>query len=163
MSARKDEAMQNVPARRFAMWTKPRRWRPGAAPPSNGQARPPGTSVPRPTIVGVARLDIAELLANAPVEPDAYLRAERAARFSATPTPLRPVVVFETERGLLLADGYHRLAAARLRGERTIQAEVRLGSWDDALRYVAARWGGTGDEVPARNTSEAEAAYANDP
>jgi hypothetical protein len=100
----------------------------------------------------VARLDIAALLANAPVEPHAYLGAERAARFAATPTPLRPVMVFETERGLLLADGYHRVAAARLRGERTIEAEVRLGSWDDALRYVASRRGNTSDEVPAQIT-----------
>ena len=60
-------------------------------------------------------------------------------------------MVFETERGLLLADGYHRVAAARLRGERTIEAEVRLGSWDDALRYVASR-GNTSDEVPAQIT-----------
>jgi hypothetical protein len=97
-------------------------------------------------------LDIAALLANAPVEPHAYLGAERAARFAATLTPLRPVMVFETERGLLLADGYHRVAAARLRGERTIEAEVRLGSWDDALRYVASRRGNTSDEVPAQIT-----------
>ena len=127
------------------MWAKPRRWRSWSAPPAGGDTASRGACVPAATSIGVARLDIAELLANAPVEPHAYLGAERAARFAATPTPLRPVMVFETERGLLLADGYHRVAAARLRGERTIEAEVRLGSWDDALRYVASRWGNTGD------------------
>lgn len=48
-----------------------------------------------------------------------------------------PVVVFETEEGLLLADGYHGLAAARKRGFATIKAEVRPGSRQDALLYAA--------------------------
>jgi hypothetical protein len=94
--------------------------------------------VPAAPSIGVALLDIADLLANPPIEPWAYLGEERAARFPASPTPPRPVIVFETERGLVLADGYHRVAAARRRGERTIAADVRLGSWEDALRYVAA-------------------------
>jgi ParB-like chromosome segregation protein Spo0J len=50
---------------------------------------------------------------------------------------LPQVVVFDTEEGLLLADGYHRVAAARRRGLETIEAEVRLGSRQDALRYAA--------------------------
>jgi hypothetical protein len=37
------------------------------------------------------------------------------------------VVVFETDEGLLLVDGYHRVAAARARGEVTVDAEIR--SW----------------------------------
>jgi ParB-like chromosome segregation protein Spo0J len=47
-----------------------------------------------------------------------------------------PVVVFETEDGLLLADGYHRVAAARLSGADTIRADVRAGSRKDALDYA---------------------------
>ena len=43
----------------------------------------------------------------------------------------------ETNEGLLLADGYHRVAAARRRGLETIEAEVRPGSRQDALRYAA--------------------------
>jgi hypothetical protein len=109
--------------------------------------------------IGVARLDIGELLANAPLEPEAYLRAEPAARFASP----RPVLVFETERGLVLADGYHRVAAARLCGERTIEAEVRLGSWDDALRYVAARWASAGDELRAHSAPARTALEARDP
>jgi ParB-like chromosome segregation protein Spo0J len=38
---------------------------------------------------------------------------------------------------MLLADGYHRVAAARLRGLETVEAEVRRGSRHDALRYAA--------------------------
>jgi ParB-like chromosome segregation protein Spo0J len=48
-----------------------------------------------------------------------------------------PVVVFETSEGLLLADGYHRVAAARLRGDETVLADLRKGSRRDALRYAA--------------------------
>jgi ParB-like chromosome segregation protein Spo0J len=50
---------------------------------------------------------------------------------------LPPVVVFDTGEGLLLADGYHRVAAARARGLETVEAEVRHGSRHDALRYAA--------------------------
>jgi ParB-like chromosome segregation protein Spo0J len=50
---------------------------------------------------------------------------------------LPPVVVFDTPEGLLLADGYHRVAAAQRRGLETLEAEVRVGSRHDALRYAA--------------------------
>jgi ParB-like chromosome segregation protein Spo0J len=50
---------------------------------------------------------------------------------------LPAVVAFDTEEGLLLAGGYHRVAAARDRGLETIEAEVRRGSLHDALRYAA--------------------------
>jgi ParB-like chromosome segregation protein Spo0J len=41
--------------------------------------------------------------------------------------------VFDTEEGLLLADGYHRVAAALKEGRKTVEAEVRRGSRHDAL------------------------------
>lgn len=94
--------------------------------------------VPAAPSIGIALLDIDDLLANPPIEPGVDLGAERTARFGASPRPDRPVIVFETERGLVLADGYDRVVAARRSGERTIAADVRLGSWDDALRFVAA-------------------------
>jgi ParB-like chromosome segregation protein Spo0J len=47
---------------------------------------------------------------------------------------LPPVVAFRTEQGLILADGYHRVAAAQARGLDTIEAEVRPGSAHDALQ-----------------------------
>jgi ParB-like chromosome segregation protein Spo0J len=37
---------------------------------------------------------------------------------------LPPVVVFATPEGMLLADGYHRVAAARLRGLETVESEL---------------------------------------
>jgi len=50
-----------------------------------------------------------------------------------------PVVVFDTPEGLLLADGYHSVAAAQRRGLEMVEAEVRLGTRNDALRYAAIR------------------------
>jgi ParB-like chromosome segregation protein Spo0J len=48
-----------------------------------------------------------------------------------------PVTVFEVEGRWLLADGFHRHAAAVTAGRRTMKAEVRAGTFSDALDYVA--------------------------
>ncbi len=45
-------------------------------------------------------------------------------------------VVFETPEGLLLADGYHRVKAAQLSGRTAVQADIRQGSMEDALRFA---------------------------
>lgn len=94
-------------------------------------------------IIGtVSRLRVSDLLANAPIDPEAHLDAVRVERFARTFDALPPVVVFDTQEGLLLVDGYHRVAAARRLGLETVEAEVRSGSRHDALRY-AARVGAT--------------------
>ena len=83
------------------------------------------------------QLRIAELLANVPIDPEAHLDAARVERYAETLDALPPVVVFDTGERLLLVDGHHRLAAARRRGLESVEAEVRLGSRHDALRYAA--------------------------
>src|SRR5215212_737729 len=83
------------------------------------------------------RLRIADLLATAPVDPEADLDAARVERYVEMLGDLPPVVVFNTPEGLLLVDGYHRVAAARRCGLETVEAEVRNGSRQDALRYAA--------------------------
>jgi hypothetical protein len=50
---------------------------------------------------------------------------------------LPPITVFEVEGRLLLADGFHRHAAAIMLGKRTIPAEVREGTFADALDFVS--------------------------
>jgi hypothetical protein len=80
----------------------------------------------------VLRID--DLLANAPLDPEAHLDAQRVERYAGMIDTLPPVVVFATLEGVLLADGYHRVAAARVRGLETVEAEVRRGSRHDALR-----------------------------
>ena len=80
---------------------------------------------------------IAGLLASSPVDPTAHLDSERVRRYADRLDDLPPVVAFRTEQGLILADGYHRVAAAQAHGRDTIEAEIRHGSAHDALRYAA--------------------------
>lgn len=84
----------------------------------------------------MARLRIAELLANAPIDPEAHLDAARVERYARTPDALPPVVVVDTPEGLLLADGYHRVAASRRLGLEEVEAEVRTGTRRDALQQI---------------------------
>ncbi len=50
---------------------------------------------------------------------------------------LPPVTVFEVDGRLLLADGFHRHAAAVTLGKKKISAEVLHGSFSEAMDYVA--------------------------
>ena len=83
----------------------------------------------------MTRLKVADIVANSSVQPS-HLDAQRVETYRRSVGQLPPVVVFETEEGLLLADGYHRLAAAMAEGQETIEAEVRYGSRRDALAYA---------------------------
>lgn len=49
---------------------------------------------------------------------------------------LPPVIVFKTPEGLLLADGFHRIAAADRLGERHLEAIIRKGTREDALEFA---------------------------
>jgi hypothetical protein len=50
---------------------------------------------------------------------------------------LPPITVYQVEERLLLADGFHRHAAAVMLNKRTIAAEVIEGTMTDALDFVA--------------------------
>jgi hypothetical protein len=50
---------------------------------------------------------------------------------------LPPITVFEIDGRLYLADGFHRHAAAVMLGKRTIPAEIRVGTFNDALDFVS--------------------------
>jgi ParB-like nuclease domain len=50
---------------------------------------------------------------------------------------LPPITVYEVEGRLLIADGFHRHAAAIMLGKRTIPAEVCVGTFTEALDFVA--------------------------
>ena len=91
----------------------------------------------RGTMWDVPTLRIAEVLAGSGPDWTGYLDSERVGQYVQNPEAQRPVVVFETEDGLLLTDGYHRVAAAQQRGAETIDAVVHHGSREDALRYAA--------------------------
>lgn len=79
---------------------------------------------------------IAEL-AQGPIEHSrAHLDSERVAYYMGTLDEAPPVVVFDIGGHLLLADGYHRVAAAEQLGRTSVPADVRVGDRGDALRFA---------------------------
>src|SRR6478609_2075766 len=50
---------------------------------------------------------------------------------------LPPITVYDVDDRLLVADGFHRHAAAVMLGKRTIRAEIVEGTFTDALDFVA--------------------------
>ena len=50
---------------------------------------------------------------------------------------LPPVVVFDTEQGYLLADGFHRINAARKLGRSEVEADIRKGGRQDAMEFAS--------------------------
>ena len=79
-------------------------------------------------------VSIDHLLADTPIDPEAHLDAARVESYAQMLDTLAPVVVFDTPEGMLVADGYHRVAAARQRGWQTVEAVVRRGSRREALQ-----------------------------
>jgi hypothetical protein len=106
------------------------------------QGRPCGRHAPwhrRSTLYHggtMTQVRIADLLASSPVDPTAHLDPDRVRCYAELLDDLPPVVAFRTEQGLILADGYHRVAAAQARGFDSVEAEVRHGTAHDALRYA---------------------------
>src|SRR5258708_21731938 len=47
------------------------------------------------------------------------------------------IPIYEVEGRYLIADGFHRHAAAVMLNRRTIQAEIRQGTFAEALDFVA--------------------------
>jgi hypothetical protein len=72
-------------------------------------------------------LRIDDLLASVPIDPESHLDAARVERYAGMIDALPPVVLFDTPEGVFLVDGYHRVAAARLLGLETLEAEVQPG------------------------------------
>lgn len=85
----------------------------------------------------VVDLDIRELLAHPLADPQRHLDQDRVHRYAALIDDLPPVTVFRLEdQTLLLADGYHRVAAAQEAGMTTVRAVVRAGSRAEALQFA---------------------------
>lgn len=87
-------------------------------------------------------MEIREIpLDNLVLDPTLYLRDRlddfTVERYADSWQRLPPVTVYEVEDRLLLADGFHRHAAAVMLGKRTIKAEVLHGTYEEALDFVA--------------------------
>jgi hypothetical protein len=84
-------------------------------------------------------LSVAELLADPRIGGAVHLDGDRVDRYAAILDQLPPIVAFRTEDGLILADGYHRVAAARKAGVDIIPAEVRDGSRREVLQFAVSK------------------------
>ena len=65
-----------------------------------------------------------------------HLDADRVAYYLDHLDEAPPVTVFDIDGHLLLADGHHRLEAARRLGRDEIRADVRPGTRHDALQFA---------------------------
>jgi hypothetical protein len=87
-------------------------------------------------------MDIRELpLDDLILDPNLNLRDRlddfTVERYAESWQRLPPVTVFEVDGRWLLADGLHRHAAAVMLGKLRIRAEIRVGTFNDALDFVA--------------------------
>jgi hypothetical protein len=84
----------------------------------------------------ITEVEIASLL-PCPIEASKpHLNTDRVAWYVEHFAEAKPVAVFDLPEGLLLADGHHRVDAARRLGHLAIQADVRRGTRKDALDFV---------------------------
>jgi uncharacterized protein (DUF1015 family) len=84
----------------------------------------------------IREVEIASLRSVPIAESKPHLNRERVAWYVDHLDEAEPVAVFELDDGLLLADGYHRVEAARQLGRTAIKADVRKGSAGDAIRFA---------------------------
>jgi hypothetical protein len=99
----------------------------------------PGRNAPAKGAVG---MDIRSLpLDDLVLDPNLNLRDRlddfTVERYAEAWERLPPVTVYEIEGRWLLADGFHRHAAAVRLGKKKIQAEVKPGTFTDALDFVS--------------------------
>src|SRR5205823_5428067 len=92
--------------------------------------------------VGDGMMDIRELpMDDLVLDPNLNLRDRlddfTVERYVESWQRMPPVTVFEVDGRWLLADGLHRHAAAVTLGRNKIRAEVRVGTFNDALDFVA--------------------------
>ena len=92
--------------------------------------------------LGACVVEIREIpLDDLVLDPNLYLRDRlddfTVERYADSWQRLPPITVYDVDGKLLLADGYHRHAAAVMLGKRAIRAEVLHGNFTEALDFVA--------------------------
>ena len=84
-------------------------------------------------------LTLGQITADPEVQPRVKLNDRAVTRYQTDMqhgVVFMAIVVFFDGAKYWLADGFHRLAAAKLAGLKTIRAEIRDGSRDDALEFA---------------------------
>jgi uncharacterized protein (DUF1015 family) len=84
----------------------------------------------------IVDLSISDLAQDSIDRSRPYLDPERVSYYVEHLDESSPVVVFDINGALLLADGHHRVAAAKRLGRATIAADVRKGQRSDALQFA---------------------------
>lgn len=84
----------------------------------------------------VINLSISDLSQDPIERSRPYLDPERVSFYIEHLDDSTPVIVFNIDGALLLADGHHRVAAAKQLGRTTIAADVRKGQRSDALQFA---------------------------
>ena len=82
-------------------------------------------------------LTISEIVIDPTIQIRRGNHEQTVRRYEESFDKLPPIDVFKTpDEGYLLADGFHRVAAAQRLGKRQIDAVVHRGSRDDALEFA---------------------------
>src|SRR5262245_48846465 len=104
---------------------------------SGGEGRPAGVGIPRECAVEIREIALDDLV----LDPQLYLRDRlddfTVERYADSWQRLPPVTVYEVDGKLLLADGFHRHAAAVMLAKRALPAEVVSGTFTEALDFVS--------------------------
>jgi ParB-like chromosome segregation protein Spo0J len=82
------------------------------------------------------KLKLTEIIVDPTIQIRRGNHEQTIRRYEESFDKLPPVDVFETPEGKLLADGFHRVAAAERLGLTDIEASIRSGSRADALEWA---------------------------
>lgn len=106
--------------------------------PQATEAVVPHRPLPRPGPYAEPFQDVGMIrLEDLPVSgPAPHVDADRVDALLPIFDSLPPITVFVTPHGLLVADGYHRIAAARRLGRTWIAVDVRRGTEQEALAFA---------------------------
>src|SRR3954466_6328796 len=98
---------------------------------------PARVAVPRESAVEIREIPLDDLV----LDPQLYLRDRlddfTVERYADSWDRLPPITVFDIDGKGLIADGFHRHAAAVMLGKRSMQVEIRTGTFTDALDFVS--------------------------
>lgn len=84
----------------------------------------------------MADLPISDLAQDWIEQSKSHLNPDRVSYYLKHLDDSTPVVVVKADGNLLLADGHHRVEAAKQLGRSTVRADVREGTRSDALQFA---------------------------
>jgi ParB-like chromosome segregation protein Spo0J len=99
-------------------------------------------------------IDLASLVIDQKVQVRPSLDGHAVAQYAAAyhehgAEALGRITVYDSDQGRLLVDGFHRVTAARRLGLEQLPAEVRRGTWLDALEAAVMENVAHGMRIPS--------------